>query len=133
MCCIELFSSLPKEFHNPIKTHILKACHRNELIVRRLDGLQQLTRDGSGPKSLKLVKLNLSCNNNLKNNPETCQHPSDETKDETRSLMLPRPKHLLIQLCRRFEATIISYQPFQMNNTTEKTKRNTKPAHCRCL
>ena len=71
MCCKELFESLPKAFYNPIKTNILSACRRNELIVRKMDGIQKLTGDGFLPRGL-IVKLNLSCNINLKNNPETC-------------------------------------------------------------
>ena len=89
MCCIELFSSLPKAFHNPIKTNILSACRRNELIVRKMDGIQKLTVDGYLPKGL-IVKLSLSCNKNLKNNPETCQRQQawEETKKTFQKAMM---------------------------------------------
>ena len=81
MCCKELFESLPKAFYNPIKTNILSACRRIELIVRKMDAIHKLTVVGYLPKGL-LVKLNLTCNKDLKNNPETCQRQKawEETK-----------------------------------------------------
>ena len=52
MYCIELFQSLPIAFHKPIKIHILNTCHRNELIVKKMEGIHPLRETANSQNAL---------------------------------------------------------------------------------
>jgi len=94
----ELFQLLPKAFYKPIKTHILNTCHRNELIVRKMEGIHPLTRDGFLPKCL-IVKMKLTCTEKMKNTPETCQH--QKAWKETKKKFQEDMKKILAEQVRK--------------------------------
>ena len=97
MYCKELFQSLPKAFYKPIKTHILNTCNRNELIVRKMEGIYKITRDGFFPKCL-IVKMKLTCNEQMKNDPETCQR--QKAWEDTKKKFQKDMKEILVEQVR---------------------------------
>jgi len=68
----ELVASQPTVLRKPIESHLLRVIHRNDSKLKKMQGIAKLAEKDFTPKSL-IVKMKLSVNNQLTNDPSTCK------------------------------------------------------------
>ena len=74
----DLVELQPPVLHKPIESHLLRVIHRNDSKLKKMQGIAKLAEEGFTPKSL-IVKMQLSVNNQLTNDPATCKRLKDWT------------------------------------------------------